>query len=411
MKKLITVLILFGLTFVVNAQIDLKNKLKGAVNPDELVSLAETITFDQAIEVLSIVSEKISGKKIISTISIATPLGVEISNWPYKKALLLIVQYNNLIVEETESTIVIKKRGDALGKADSSFVSIDEREVRIAASLYEANVTEMKERGINWEFLLSQKGISIGGKLTSSAEQAATSTTGTTQSSPGFTLGSSTTFNMGAWDGKATTLFKFFEEENLVQTISRPVISAVNGKQGKTQVGIDFSIKERDFAGNLIDKFYQSGTIIEVTPRVYTEAGTDYMILKVRMERSSVENVSGVATLPKTEVTTNVLLLNGEETVIGGLIVNQKTIVRKGIPILRDLPWWFLGLRYIFGYDSEKTEQKEIILLIKADILPSLKERVSKLKEQTVLRKAIEDQQNEIEKLKEQSMKKKEEQK
>lgn len=411
MKNLITILILFGLTFIVNAQIDLKDKLKGAVNPDELVSLSETISFEQAIQVLGKVSEKISGKRIISTVNLDTPIGVEINNWPYKKALLVIVQYHNLIVEETESTVIVKKKSEALGVADESFVSIDEREVRISAVMFEANVAEMREKGVNWEFLLSQKGISIGGNLISSQEQSSASTTGTTPASPSFTLGSTTSFDLGPWDGKATTLFKFFEDENLGKIISRPVISTVNGKQGKTQVGSDFSVKERDFAGNLIDKFYQSGTIIEVTPNVYTGDGIDYMVLKVRMERSSVVIGSISIEKPKTEVTTNVLLLNGEETAIGGLIVNQEAIVRKGIPFLKDLPWWFLGLRYIFGYDQETVSQKEIILLIKADILPSLKERMSKPKDSTFLKKAIENQQNEMEKLQEQSKKKKEEQK
>lgn len=411
MKNLITILILFGLTFIVNAQIDLKDKLKGAVNPDELVSLSETISFEQAIQVLGKVSEKISGKRIISTVNLDTPIGVEINNWPYKKALLVIVQYHNLIVDETESTVIVKKKSEALGVADESFVSIDEREVRISAVMFEANVAEMREKGVNWEFLLSQKGISIGGNLISSQEQSSASTTGTTPASPSFTLGSTTSFDLGPWDGKATTLFKFFEDENLGKIISRPVISTVNGKQGKTQVGSDFSVKERDFAGNLIDKFYQSGTIIEVTPNVYTGDGIDYMVLKVRMERSSVVIGSISIEKPKTEVTTNVLLLNGEETAIGGLIVNQEAIVRKGIPFLKDLPWWFLGLRYIFGYDQETVSQKEIILLIKADILPSLKERMSKPKDSTFLKKAIENQQNEMEKLQEQSKKKKEEQK
>lgn len=409
MKKLITILILFGLTFIVNAQIDIKNKLKGAVNPDELVSLSETITFDQAIQVLSKVSEKISGKRIVSTVSLTAPIGVEINNWPYKKALFVIAQYNNLVIEETESNVIVKKKEEVKTKSDSTYVSVDEREVRISAVMFEANVAEMKEKGINWEFILSQKGLTIGGKLISSQVPTST-TTGTTQTPPSFSLSSQSGFTMGPWDGTATTLFKFFEDENLGKIISRPVISTVNGKQGKTQVGSDFSIKERDFAGNLVDRFYQSGTIIEVTPHVYTGDGIDYMVLKVRMERSSVVIGSISIEKPKTEVLTNVLLLNGEETAIGGLIVNQDTYVRKGIPILKDLPWWFLGLRYIFGYDQLTVSQREIILLLKAEILPSLKERMSKFKDPAILKKAIENQRNEMEKLQEQS-KKKEEQK
>ena len=406
MKKLIVFLILFGFMFTTRGQIDLKDKLKGYVSPDELITLSESISFDQAIQVISKVSEKVTGKKVVSPVSITTPIGIEIDKMQYKKALLIIVQYNNLLIEETESTIIVRKKSDVKGAGDSSFVSIDEREVKISAVMFEANIAEMREQGINWEFLLSQTGLSVGGKLVSIQDQAASSTsTTTTQNPPQFNLNSSSTFSMGPFDGSATALLKFFEDENLGKIISRPVITAINGKQGKTQVGSDFSIKERDFAGNLIDKFYQSGTIIEATPNIMAEDGIDYVYLKVRMERSSVIIGSLSTEKPKTEVTTNLLLLNGEETAIGGLIVNEETTVRRGIPFLKDLPWWVFGLRYIFGYDQNSLTQKEIILLIKAEILPTLKERFAKPKEQTLLKKSIDQQRSDLEKYKEQTKK------
>ncbi|MEK6552524.1 MAG: hypothetical protein AABZ54_03645 [Bacteroidota bacterium] len=408
MKKLIVILILLGLMLTTHGQIDLKDKLKGYVSPDELVTLSESISFDQAIQVISKVSEKISGKKVVSPVSITTPIGIEIDKMQYKKALLIIVQYNDLFLEETESTIIVRKKSDVKGKGDSSFVSIDEREVKISAVMFEANIAEMREQGINWEFLLSQTGLSVGGKLVSVQDQAPTTAGQTTQNPPQFNLSSKSTFSMGPFDGTATALFKFFEDENLGKIISRPVITAINKKQGKTQVGSDFSIKERDFAGNLIDKFYQSGTIIEVTPNILTEEEIDYVYLKVRMEKSSVVIGSLSTEKPKTEVTTNLLLLNGEETVIGGLITNEETTVRRGVPFLKDLPWWVLGLRYIFGYDQVSLSQREIILLIKAEILPTLKERFAKPKEQTILKKTLDQQRNDLEKYKEQSKKKEE---
>ena len=410
MKKLIVFIILFGTMLTTHGQIDLKDKLKGYVSPDELITLSESISFDQAIQVISKVSEKVTGKKVVSPVSITTPIGIEIDKMQYKKALLIIVQYNNLFMEETESTIIVRKKGDVKGAGDSSFVSIDEREVKISALMFEANIVEMREHGINWEFLLSQTGLSVGGKLVSIQDQSTSSTSTTagqtSQNPPQFNLNSSSTFSMGPFDGSATALFKFFEDENLGKIISRPVITAINGKPGRTQVGSEFSIKERDFAGNLIDKFYQSGTIIEATPTIMTEEGIDYVALKVRMERSSVIIGSLSTEKPKTEVTTNLLLLNGEETAIGGLIVNEETTVRRGIPFLKDLPWWVFGLRYIFGYDQNSLTQKEIILLIKAEILPTLKERFAKPKDPTVLKKSIEQQKSELEKYKEQARKK-----
>lgn len=393
MKKLITLLILCCLSAILSAQIDLQEKLKGYVNPEELVTLSENIPFNQAIEVLSAVSQKITGKKIVSTVNITTPIGVELNKIQYKKALFIIVQYNNLTLEETESTIIVKKKEEAKAQlAKDIYAPVDEREVKISALLFEANVSEMRERGINWEFLLSRSGLSIGGKLVTIQEQQQQQTGTSTQvlqKPPEFSLEPSTQFTMGKFEGDATALFRFFETENLGKIISKPTISTVNGIKGRTQVGSDISIKERDFAGNLIDRFYSTGTIIEVTPYVYNEDGIDYVYMKLKVERSSAIPGTITTEIRKTSAETSVLLLDGEETAIGGLFVNEESTDRRGVPILKDLPWWVFGLRYIFGYDQKTVSTREIIMLIKAEILPPLKERISTKKEGGILRQEL----------------------
>jgi len=392
MKKLIFLLLIILLSRV-DAQIDLQEKLKGYVNPEELVTLSENIPFNQAIEVLSAVSQKITGKKIVSTVNITSPIGVELNKIQYKKALFIIVQYNNLTLEETESTIIVKKKEEAKAQlAKDVYAPVDEREVRISALLFEANVAEMRERGINWEFLLSRSGLSIGGKLVTLQEQTQQqggTTTQIQQKPPEFSVNTESKFTMGKFEGDATSLFRFFETENLGKIISRPTISTVNGVKGRTQVGSDISIKERDFAGNLIDRFYSTGTIIEVTPYIYNEDGIDYVYMKLKVERSSAIPGTITTEIRKTAAETNVLLLDGEETAIGGLFLNEESVDRRGVPILKDLPWWFFGLKYIFGYDQKTITTKEIIILIKAEILPPLKERISTKKEGGILKQEL----------------------
>lgn len=397
MKKILIIFVLLGLAVPTGAQIDLKEKLKGSINPEEIVSLSETLPFNQAVEILSKVSEKLTGKKIVSLALLTNAIGVEIDKMPYKKALFIIVQYNNLLVEETELNLVIKKKDttkEALTK--DVYAPVTEREVKISALIFEASVSDMKERGVNWEFLLSRSGLSIGSKIvTSQTSSSSTSTTAATQNPPEFSVAPKIDFTMGKFDGTASGLFKFFEEEQLGKIISRPTISTINGVQGRTQVGSEFSIKERDFAGNLIDKFYQSGTIIEVTPNIISEEGIDYVLCKVKIERSSVIPGAITTEKPKTEVTTTLLLINGEEAAIGGLLVNDETIQRRGVPFLKDLPWWVLGLRYLFGYDQVSVSTKEIITLLKVELLPTLKERLNARKND-ILRKEILDGQNKM---------------
>lgn len=404
MKKFFIMLFFLGISVPVMAQFDLKDKLKGSNNPEEIVSLSETLPFNQAIEILSKVSEKLTGKKIVSLVPIITPIGVEIDKMQYKKALFIIVQYLNLLVDETEINIVIKKK-DATKETLTKdvYVPVSEREVKISALIFEASTKDMKQRGVNWEFLLSRSGLSIGSKIvTSQTESENMSSNTVVQNPPEFSVSPKIDFTMGKFDGTATGLFKFFEEENLGKILSRPTISTVNGVQGRTQVGSEFSIKERDFAGNLIDKFYQSGTIIEVTPHIINEDGVDYVLCKVRIEKSTVIPGSITTEKPKTEVTTSLLLLNGEEAAIGGLLVNDVTIERRGVPVLKDLPWWVLGLRYLFGYDSETVSTKEIITLLKVEILPTLKDRLN-VKKNDILRREILEQKNQLKNYKNQA--------
>jgi general secretion pathway protein D len=90
------------------------------------------------------------------------------------------------------------------------------------------------------------------------------------------------------------------------------------------------------------------------------------------------------------------LLLNGEQTVIGGLFVNDETTVRNGIPILKDLPWWVFGLRYLFGSDSKEIAKKELVILIKADLVPTLKERLATPQPASLLEKERENMKNKM---------------
>jgi type IV pilus assembly protein PilQ len=197
----------------------------------------------------------------------------------------------------------------------------------------------------------------------------------------------------------------------LGKIISRPTVVVVNGQLGRTQVGSDIAIKERDFAGNLIDRFYSTGTIIEVKPYIYKEDGVDYVYLDTKVEKSSVLPSATLTEITKTAATTKILLLDGEEVAIGGLFVNDESNVRRGVPFLKDLPWWFFGLRYIFGYDETAVTTKEIIMLIKVNILPTLKERIDQKKQDQVLSKEWQNQTDDLQKYKEEIEKAKAERK
>lgn len=400
MKKLIIIaLCLFSTSLF--AQREIEKSLNEFVNPDELVSIAEYTPFPSAIEVLSQISERKTGKKILSTAGVTSPIGVEISKLPYMKALVVIVQYNNLEFEEKENVIVVRKKlAQAKGLTADTYASLDSREVKISAVFFEADVADMRERGINWEWLMSNSsGVQIGSSIRSFTEgkdqEAQTNTSNNTiQRPPEYLLNGLTEFTSGDWSGSVEGVFKFFESENLGEVIARPKITVRDKMKGKIQIGSDISIKQRDFAGNVIDVFYSTGTIIEVSPYIYNEDNQDYILMKVSAERSSAIPGEITTEIKKTLVSTDLLMISGEEKVIGGLFINEEINIRQGIPFLKDLPWWVFGLRYLTGYDKKQVSKKEVIILLQAELVPTIKERVAQKKENEIDQQIIEDHEN-----------------
>ncbi|MGE5435659.1 MAG: type II secretion system protein GspD [Syntrophothermus sp.] len=375
------------------AQQDLEKKLSGEYNPLELVSISKYASFEQAVRMLSSVSQLVTGKNIVSTANVAAPIGVEIKKMPYMDALNLIVNAMNLTFEEKEGSIIIKGKDKTEEEKmnEDVFADLDAREVKIAAVFFEADIENSVNRGIDWNWLLSQNGVSIGTLLRTQTE--AQNTTIQQSKPPEFNLSTETEFNVGKWKGNATAMFRFFESENLGEIIASPNITVRDRQKGRIQIGSDFSIKQRDFSGNIIDRFYSAGSIIEVTPYVYRKNSIDYILLKLSVERSTFFPSELTTEVKKTSATTDVLLLNGEETVIGGLYVNEETTIRNGIPFLKDLPWWVLGIRYLTGSDQVLVRKKEVIILLHAELLQTLEQRVLRKDQDLIQEKLDKDEQ------------------
>ena len=381
-KLLFVLVFLFG-TFCF-PQKYLERQIQGNIPKDQIVSLSPNLTFEQAIELLSKVSEKTKGKKIVSTVQVNDPIGIELTNVPYDKALVALVQMKGLIYEEKEDVIIIKRKNETVPpqRTESTYASVDSREVKISAIFFEADLNAEKQLGVDWKLLLSKNGLSLGGNGGNPIQTTTTGTgtggTGTTQTQ-GYQINATTNFDLGGFFGDATAIFRAFETQNIGEIIASPNITTRDRVKGRIQVGTDFSIKQKDFAGNVIENFFSTGAIIEVTPYVYKEDGVDYILLNVGVERSSFTPDPTTTEVRKSSASSQVILLNGEETIIGGLYENDQTKIRNGIPFLKDLPWWFFGLRYIFGSDDIITTKKELIISIKAELIPTLKERLTGL--------------------------------
>ncbi len=397
MKKIIiSFLYITFFSIIINAQDwQIQQEMKGFTPEDELVTLSANLSFNEAISLLSKISEKKTGKPIVSLMDRQNPIGIEIDKMQYKKAFLIIVQFANLMYEERPEVIVVKSKTptqeEEITQAEG-YVPPETREVKISAVFVDLDTEGLRERGVNWQIFLSKRGLDIGVNMNST-----TQTQQTDQTQPReFSVNTDYEFDYGGFFGEALSFFKFLESENLAEVIASPSITVKDRVQGKIQVGSDFSIKQRDFAGNIIDVFFSTGSIIRVTPTIFTQDSMNYILLNLNVERSTGFPSELSTEIKKTQAETQVLMLDGEETVIGGLYSNEQRTERVGIPVLKDLPWWFFGLRYLFGSDRVNVIKKELVILIKVDLVPTLQERLTSPNTENKVTKELQDYRNKV---------------
>ncbi|MER3522685.1 MAG: hypothetical protein C4326_01105 [Ignavibacteria bacterium] len=373
-----------------------RRALKQYTSPEELVSIAPTTPLDRALAAISEVSKKFVGKIIIDPERRNLPIGVDISGMEWRVALETICRKMNLWYEEYPDYFLIISLNSLEGKGKETaggrteiqkeVANLKSREIKITAVFFEVSLTKLQEVGINWTFMKSNKDVAINSEF--NGADRVTSDLFRLEATPKISF------------ANISAVARLFSTYDLGEVLSGPQLIVRSGEKGRIQVGQDFSIKERDFAGNLLDKFYSTGTIIDVRPQVISEQGVNFIHLQVDVERSSLVPSQGSTIINKTKANTNVLLLDGEETIIGGLYNNEVQEVRAGIPFLKDLPWYVFGLRYIFGYNKDEVRKKELIILLKAELVPALQDRVTqKVREEGMYQRWRDDMQRETERI------------
>ena len=342
------------------------------------ITLNKGLPFPAAVQTLNEISTRLEKKIIIDATKQTKNIGIDIRNLNWRDALELITKVNNLTIKEFENYIEVTYPEAVTVQGEKEIekeVNILTREINISALFFDADRQRLREVGINWNAVKTfDNGKSIlDGSLNTVGEKSAGDI---------FTLALSSV----SGDDEISALLKSLESDNVGEIIANPQITVMDGEVGRIQIGQDFSVKQRDFAGNVTDQFFSSGIILTVKPNIFTEDDIDFVLLEVTTERSSAIPSAVSTVINKTAANTSVLLYNGEEVAIAGLYSTSDQNSRSGIPVLKDIPKWFLGLGYLFGYDRKEKVKRELVILLKAEIVPNIKERLaSKIEGENVL--------------------------
>tara|TARA_R110002124_G_scaffold165010_2_gene332347 strand:- start:1122 stop:2984 length:1863 start_codon:yes stop_codon:yes gene_type:complete len=389
-----------------------QNPFREYTNPDEIVTFDRSTSYNEAIEIINQFVQEYENKFIVDLSGNSGSIGVSLPPMHWKEALNYILKIQNLqlIVKPDYYEIVVPtdpKTGEKLninptgaspttGASKEFLADINTREVRINATFFIGNKRALAEIGIDWSTLTNNVPANIqdfvGEGSSESIPQTGFSDQFVSVNSTNANQVSQNVFNALVNLGEigpginVQALFSTFESNNLGSIIATPSIKVIDGQEGKIQDGQDFSVKQKDFAGNVTDQFFSTGTILTVTPTIIDYNDSTFIHLDIVAERSNAQPDAVSTIIQKQQVTTKSLLLDGEATAVAGLYTTTESKIRRGIPILKDLPGWFFGLKYLFGYHSTDKIENELVIIIQAELEKSLAERMSdKLKSKGTL--------------------------
>jgi general secretion pathway protein D len=170
-----------------------------------------------------------------------------------------------------------------------------------------------------------------------------------------------------------------------VDVISSPSLMVLNNQEAKINVGQQVPISTGSssipLAGGVGGSFAQSNTIqykdtgvtLEVTPRVNANG---MVIMDIKQIVSSVVKIPTIGsteterqspTIDKKEIESSVAVLDGETIALGGLIDEQNTENKNGIPWLYELP--LVGP--LFGSTTYDKTKNELVVLITPRVVKS----------------------------------------
>ncbi len=330
---------------------------------EELITILKDTYFIEAIRAFEQMSQQFEGRKIINLSGYTGPINIPIKQLHWKEALQLVIDFNGLILTELPGVYQIKDV-EVIKASGGEEISPDTKQVRISAIFFKLNESFSNNVGIDWSTL-------IDGKITANLDFKGASAV----SEELFSAAASGSFESGNYTFDINTLLRIIEAYQEGTIIARPNIIVLSGREGFIQVGEDFSVKTRDEDGNTIEQFFSTGIILEVTPTVIQQGDNEAIHLVSKVEKSTAFPGVLSTIIHKSASETEVLLYDGEETVIGGLYDTDINETRKGIPILKDLPWWVFGIRYLTGFNKTEKASSEMIIILHVEILMTIDER------------------------------------
>jgi len=158
------------------------------------------------------------------------------------------------------------------------------------------------------------------------------------------------------------------QNEGRGEIISTPRVITANQREATIEQGVEIPYEESASSGATTVQFKKAVLSLQVTPQVTPD---NRIILDLNVKKDSVgqlftgRNGAQIPSIDTREITTSVIVNDGQTVVLGGILETERRESEKKVPWLGDIP----GFGHLFKTTTKSNNKDELLIFVTPKIL------------------------------------------
>ncbi len=289
-------------------------------------------------------------------------------------------------VDQRTNKLIVEDVADFIDKAEALIAELDTPtpQVLIEARIVEVSLDFSRNLGVQWggavrvdpatgnpTGLFFPNRIGVGGGFDQLGNpifgQATTTTPNFVVNLPAASPGAGVGISLGSIDGTLDLDLRLtaIEQEGKGKVISSPKVTTIDNQEATITQGVRIPFETVSAQGTQV-QFVDAALKLIVTPHI---TGDDGVFMRIRVEKNApstvIQSINGVPGIETNEAETEVLVKDGDTTVIGGVYTINRGDTRSGVPWFRKLP--LIG--WLFRNRAITNRRQELLVFVTPKIV------------------------------------------
>jgi len=268
-----------------------------------------------------------------------------------------------VMADELNNSILVWSSRAEFQKIEATLKRLDlpPTQVLIDASIIEVTLNDTLQYGLQWAF----SGGTPGGR-TGTGQLSTDSSNPTNSGSLNVKAGSGFTYSLINSAGNVRVILNALASQDLLKVVSSPSLMVLDNHTATMSVGDQIPVLSSIIDSNIGStttstvQYRDTGVNLAVTPSVNAGNLVTMQLDQVMTDQSPSTGANNQPIFMQRQISSKVAVRSGETIVLGGLIKDNRTSGKAGVPLLKDVPLF----GSLFSNTNNTGKRTELLVVI-----------------------------------------------